>query len=72
MMSLDGGHYYDLDPTGTYIWSRLERAQRVGDLAEHLAQSFDVRPEQCQAELLDFLNDLHGRKLLIIHDEEHV
>jgi hypothetical protein len=64
MMDLDTGKYLVLDRLGATIWEALERPVRVGDLIDRLQAGFDVTRERCEADVLDFLQQLQAKGLL--------
>lgn len=60
MVALDvtKGVCYGLDCIGTRIWELLETPRTARQIAEILVREFDVSPEVCLAQTLDFLRDL--------------
>ena len=55
MMDPDQGLYYELDPVGARIWSLLETARPVAQLCDVLVEEYDVTPDTCHRDVLDFL-----------------
>ena len=55
MMDPDQGRYYELDPVGARIWSLLETARPVAQLCDVLIEEYDVTPDACHRDVLDFL-----------------
>jgi outer membrane protein assembly factor BamB len=68
MMNVENGAYYQLDATGTEIWSRLEQPVEIGQLCAELAQLYDGPPEDIQRDVLAFLSGLAERKLVVPAD----
>ena len=66
LMSIDDGEYFKIDEIGTRIWQLIESETAVSDLISKIEQEFEVEPEKCEAEVLDFLNDLEEHKLLAL------
>jgi|GEM_PF-178386 hypothetical protein len=66
MMSIDNGEYYGLNPIGTKIWEIIETPVAVSQLISRLLGEFDVSPEECQADTMEFLNQLYAKNLLYI------
>ena len=66
MMSVDKGEYYGLDETGSRVWTLLETPRQVSELCEILAGEFDVEQEQCERDVLAFLNELAEEELVSI------
>lgn len=58
MMNLEKGNYYGLDEIGTEIWDELLEPIAIVELCARLTERFDVDPIQCEADTLDFLNEL--------------
>ena len=55
MMDVDEGQYYELDPVGARIWGLLETGRSAADLCDALAAEFDVDPDTCHRDTLEFL-----------------
>ena len=64
MMDLDSGSYFVLDAIGAAIWEQLDQPVRVRDLCERLRAQFDVTPERCEEDVLQYLEKLDARRLL--------
>ena len=64
MMSIENSAYYGLDPVGSKIWEMISEPMRVSDLCEQLMERFDVSAEQCQADVLKFLNEMYDEGML--------
>lgn len=69
MMSIEDGEYYSIDPTGARIWDLLKEPVKVGDICTRLLTEYDVGPEQCQKEMIAFLNKLSEKKIILVLDE---
>ena len=65
MMDIDEGQYYELDPVGARIWSLLETDRSAADLCDALAAEFDVDPDTCHRDTLEFLQS--ASDLRIVH-----
>ena len=55
MMDVDEGQYYELDPIASRIWSIIENGQAVEEVCRALTEEFDVDPNTCQQDTLEFL-----------------
>ena len=62
MMSAEKGNYIGLSEVGTRIWELIETPQNFDVLCGQLQQEFEVAPEDCRAQVEEFLNELvkHG------------
>ncbi len=64
MMSLRNNNYYSLDAIGKAIWTRLQEPLVVSDLCQGLLTEFEVEPDRCLEDVLEFLNDLERAGLI--------
>jgi hypothetical protein len=58
MMSVEHGTYSGLDSIGSEIWSLLENPRRVSEIRDIMMKRYDVQQEQCEEDILAYLNDL--------------
>ena len=66
MMSIENGEYFGLDSVGSRIWELLETPITVANLVDILVDEFEVSREECEADTIDFLNQLLDKHLLIV------
>jgi len=66
MMSLNNGEYYGLDEVASAIWNGVEQPVTVSELVSRLAKEYKVSLEQCQADVLEFLENLYNKQLIEI------
>ena len=66
MLHVEQGAYYSLDPIGAEIWKLLEQPGTVQQLVDKLVQHYSVSPEQCQADVLVFLEEMRGNGMILI------
>lgn len=66
MLNVEQGSYYSLDPIAAEIWLILEQPSRVADLVERLQQRYAVTPEQCQADVLEFLGEMQKNGMILV------
>lgn len=67
IMAPDHGEYVGLDEVGREIWNRLEHPIPVHALAAALAEIYDAPPERIEEDARSFLDQLHGKGLIVIH-----
>jgi len=70
MMDIDQGSYFGLNETGTWIWALLKEPTVVADLCDRLMEDFDVPREQCEQQVVGFLEELLNRGLLQVMTDE--
>ncbi|MGH6838668.1 MAG: PqqD family peptide modification chaperone [Methylocella sp.] len=58
MMSVAAGRYYGLNAVASRIWELLERPMTVASLCARLCEEFEVNAKTCEAEVLNFVNEL--------------
>lgn len=58
MMSVEQGMYFGLNGVGPRIWSLLATPRSVADVCRVLQEEFDVEPEVCRSQVLEFLAGL--------------
>jgi hypothetical protein len=58
MLNIETGEYYDIDPVGSDIWTRIEQPKSVADICKDLSQIYAVKLEKCQEDVLPFLSEL--------------
>ncbi len=64
MMSIENGEYYGLDLVGSEIWKHLGSPFKVADLIDALLAKYDIDRETCKKDVLVFLNELSGNKII--------
>lgn len=69
ILSVDDGMYYGLDAVGTRIWTLLQEPRAVEEIHRRLIDEYDVPSEQCMRDLLDLLEELRERQLIIVQEE---
>jgi hypothetical protein len=69
LMSVDQGRYYGMDPIGTRIWGLIENPVAVSDICDQLRKEYKVTPEDCERDVLTFLNELAEANLLRVIDD---
>lgn len=66
MMSIDNGEYYGTNVMGSRIWDLLETPRTVSEIRDALLPDFDVTREQCEKDILAFLNRMESRNVVKI------
>ena len=70
MMSIEAGEYYGLNPVASRIWELLEKPHAFRRLIDLLMQEFDIDEATCQKDVLNFLNQLMDKGLIITVNEK--
>ena len=64
MMNVDTGKYYGMDTVGSRIWELIAEEIQVREVINKLMEEYDVGEEQCEKDVLEFLNELYENKLV--------
>lgn len=56
--------FHELNRTGSEIWKKCDGEHSPQQIAEAVAQSFDIALSQAQEDTREFLNDLESKKLI--------
>jgi hypothetical protein len=65
MLSLQRGEYFGLDKVGSRIWELIEHSTIVGNIKQALLEEYEVDELTCEKDLIEFLEDLGNKGLLI-------
>lgn len=55
MMDIQKGKYFSLNPVGKRIWEMIEQPKSFDEITDGLLFEFEVTPEQCRLEVMEFL-----------------
>lgn len=66
MMDIEKGSYFSLDSIGTLIWNKIAKEIKVSTLCEYLMSISNVEEKQCQTDVIEFLEDLQDRNMIIV------
>ena len=66
MLNLDTGKYYALDNIGSRIWELIEQPQPITGLVETMMAEYAVTQQQCQDDLIVFLQKLQVQGLIVV------
>ncbi|USK31655.1 lasso peptide biosynthesis PqqD family chaperone [Bacillus sp. F19] len=64
MLSISNGKYYNLGEMGGVIWDLIESPINFNQLIESLLSQYQVEREECQKQVLSFLESLNKEKLI--------
>ncbi len=64
IMSIEKSSYYALDEIASLIWVELENPVQVSELIEGFLDKYEVSPEQCQEDVISFLEELRKKELI--------
>ena len=64
LLSLKTARYYGLADVGARIWSLVQEPIQVSAIITTIAGEYDVTAEQCEADVMKFLEDLATNGLI--------
>lgn len=68
LLDIDSGYFFQLNRTGTRIWSFVEAPQSLGELCNHMAAHYRVDADTCRHDVVAFVVDLIERGVLEVAD----
>ncbi|MFT8322214.1 MAG: lasso peptide biosynthesis PqqD family chaperone [Bacillus sp. (in: firmicutes)] len=68
MMSVNNGKYYNLGNIGGMIWSLMNNPTKVLQIVRSLQEQFTIEQEECEKQVLAFLNQMLQEGLLQVDD----
>lgn len=65
VLEVDSGRYLGMDSLCTLIWEfMLQEPRSFGQICDYVLQEFDVSVEECQAGVLDMVEQLLENKII--------
>ncbi len=64
MMSIEKGNYYGMEPVASRIWELIGKPAKVGDIIDMLTDEYEVSHEDCEKDVLYFLNELASDNMI--------
>jgi len=64
LLDVDAGTAVRLNSTGAWVWEQLEQPRQVGELAEGLAQRFEIDEGRALDDVVAFAREMERRELL--------
>ena len=68
LLSMQSAMYYGLDEVGSRIWELVREPIRVSDIRDSITREYEVEPERCEADVLEFLRELADKGLIEVTD----
>jgi hypothetical protein len=65
LLRLDDGSYYALDEVGARVWELCDGRHSLGDVVATLCAEFEAPESTVRDDVLDFVSQLRGERLLI-------
>jgi len=66
MMDLEEGRYFSLNSVGSRIWQLIEKPIEVNKVIDSLLEEYDTNRNECEENVLEFLEKLNDSKIISI------
>lgn len=70
IINLGNGMYFSADGVGGLVWSLIQERNSLGDIAKHVAGSYEVSHEDALADVFRFGTELIDEELVTPSDED--
>lgn len=71
ILDMESGTYYGVNTVGSHIWTILQdEPTSVEAVIESVVAEFDVRQEDCEGDVMEFLNDVVANGLVETADAQ--
>ncbi len=70
MLSIQRGEYFGLDKIGSRIWELIENPHSIEEIKAILLEEYEVEEDTCKKDLIEFLEDLQIKGLIIVNQTE--
>lgn len=64
LLDLKSAFYYGLAGVGSRVWELVREPIRVSEICRTIVAEYDVAPDRCEADVLQFLRALAARELI--------
>ncbi len=68
ILNIDTDSYFGLDDIGTHIWTELTTSGSIQTAFENLKNAYDVSPDLLRRDLVELIEKLIAKGLVIIND----
>ena len=70
VLNLETGTYFGLNEVGTRIWSLIQEHGSLRRVFEAMQKEYEVAPQVLQSDLLQLIDQLHGKGLVSLAQPE--
>lgn len=64
VLSMRNAHYFGFTEVGSRVWELVQSPMKVADICRVIASEYDVSPEECEGDVLTFLQSLAEKELV--------
>ena len=66
LLTIESGKYFKVDTVGSRIWEIIKEPTTVKTLCNQLVEEYNTSPEQCQKDVMPFLEKLKEDQLVLV------
>ena len=66
VLELQASNYFGMNDVGTAVWNFLQQPREVSDVIEHIVNHYEGSIEQAEVEILNFLQNLVNKGLVVV------
>jgi hypothetical protein len=70
ILNLKSGVYFGLNTVGASIWKLIQEPRSVKEIQDAIQEEYDVKPDQCERDVMELLQELSTHGLIEILDEK--
>lgn len=72
MIGMDSGKYYNLGQIGGRIWEIVQVPTLLTDLISTLTAEYDISYDDCQEQVIPFLENMDKEQLIVLTEDKRV
>lgn len=66
LLTIESGKYFKVDAVGSRIWEIIKESTSIQILLNQLVEEYDVSFEECQKDVLSFIEKLQQDNLILL------
>jgi len=66
ILGYNSTRYYGLDQVGIFIWEFLQKPRKVADICRAVISEYEVKPDNCELDIIAFLEELRDNHLVVV------
>ncbi len=70
ILALKAGMYYGMNSLGNFIWNSIQKPIKVSSLRDRILEEYQVKPDQCERDLVELMKTLLANGLIECTDEK--
>jgi hypothetical protein len=69
ILNMKNSVYYGMESVGARIWNLLRQPRTVREIRDAMLEEYNVEPERCERDLLEFLRKMKAEGLIDVEGE---